>query len=76
MGSVGARWHSAVDERFFGSFKHDWAFKIVEPTRGCMKADVMKYVRQYNMERLHSTNQDMSPVMYEKENFKLHKLSR
>jgi len=73
MGSVGACWDNAVVERFFGSLKHDWIFKIAQPTREHMKADVAKYMRYYNMERLHSANQDMSPAAYEKASFKLQK---
>ncbi len=75
MGSVGACWDNAVVERFFGSLKHDWIFKIAQPTREHMKADVAKYMRYYNMERLHSANQDMSPAAYEKASFKLQKRS-
>lgn len=65
MGSVGACWDNAVVERFFGSLKHDWIFKIAQPTREHMKADVAKYMRYYNVERLHSANDDLSPVAYE-----------
>jgi putative transposase len=28
MGDVGACWDNAVVERFFGSLKHDWIFKV------------------------------------------------
>ena len=34
MGDVGACWDNAVVERFFGSLKHDWIFKVAQPTRG------------------------------------------
>lgn len=37
MGDVGACWDNAVVERFFGSLKHDWIFKIAQPTRDHMK---------------------------------------
>ena len=40
MGDVGACWDNAVVERFFGSLKHDWLFKIHQPTREFMKQDV------------------------------------
>jgi putative transposase len=33
MGDVEACWDYAEAERFFGSFKHDWIFKIAQPTR-------------------------------------------
>ena len=65
MGDVGACWDNAVVERFFGSLKHDWIFKVAQPTRDHMKDDVMAYMRYYNLERLHSANGDLSPVNYE-----------
>ena len=52
-------------ERFFGSLKHDWIFKIAQPTREHMKKDVAAYMRYYNLERLHSANGDQSPINYE-----------
>ena len=65
MGSVGACWDNAVVERFFGSLKYDWLFKIAQPTREHMKADVAEYMRYYNTERLHSANNDLSPAEFE-----------
>ncbi len=66
MGDVGACWDNAVVERFFGSLKHDWLFKVHQPTREHTKEDVLAYMRYYNLDRLHSANNDMSPVNYEK----------
>ena len=65
MGDVGACWDNAVVERFFGSLKHDWLFKVHQPTRAHMRQDVMEYMKYYNVERLHSANGDLSPIMYE-----------
>lgn len=65
MGDVGACWDNAVVERFFGSLKHDWLLKVHQPSREHMKQDVAAYMRYYNLERLHSANNDMSPVEYE-----------
>jgi putative transposase len=65
MGDVGACWDNAVVERFFGSLKHDWLFKIAQPTRDHMNNDVAAYMRYYNSDRLHTANGDMSPVKYE-----------
>jgi len=65
MGDVGACWDNAVVERFFGSLKHDWIFKIAQPTREHMKIDVAAYMRYYNLERLHTANGDQSPINYE-----------
>lgn len=66
MGDVGACWDNAVVERFFGSLKHDWIFKVHQPTRKQMKQDVAAYIKYYNLNRLHSSNGDMSPAQYEK----------
>ena len=65
MGDVGACWDNAVVERFFGSLKHDWILKIHQPTRTKMKKDVAAYMKYYNLERLHSSNGDLSPINYE-----------
>ena len=66
MGDVGACWDNAVVERFFGSLKHDWLFKVHQPTRAHMKEDVTAYMKYYNLDRLHSSNGDLSPMEYEK----------
>jgi putative transposase len=65
MGDVGACWDNAVVERFFGSLKHDWLFKVPQPSRAHMQEDVMKYMKYYNVERLHSANADQSPIEFE-----------
>jgi|TARA_B110000211_G_scaffold173866_1_gene196386 putative transposase len=65
MGDVGACWDNPVVERFFGSLKHDWIFKVHQPTRSHMKNDVEAYTKYYNLDRLHSSNGDLSPVEYE-----------
>ncbi len=61
MGDVGACWDNDVVERFFGSLKHDWLFKVHQPTRKHMKSDVAVYIKYYNSERLHSANSDETP---------------
>ena len=66
MGDVGACWDNAVVERFFGSLKHDWLFKVHQPTRAHMRQDVEAYMKYYNLDRLHSSNGDLSPIEYEK----------
>ncbi len=60
-----ACWDNAVVERFFGSLKHDWLFKVSQPTREFMKQDVAAYMKYYNIERLHSANGDLSPIEFE-----------
>jgi putative transposase len=63
MGDVDACWERhAVVERFFGSLKHDWIFKIYQTRREHMATDVAAYMRYYNVERLHTKNGDQSPV--------------
>ena len=66
MGDVGACWDNAVVERFFGSLKHDWLFKVPMHSRKAMKKDVGLYMKYYNNDRLHSANDDMSPAAYER----------
>tara|TARA_B100001059_G_scaffold161647_1_gene161241 strand:- start:159 stop:773 length:615 start_codon:yes stop_codon:yes gene_type:complete len=65
MDDVGACWDNAVVERFFGRLKHDFLLKVAQPTREHMKNDVAEYMKYYNLERLHSANNDQSPVEYE-----------
>lgn len=65
MGDVGACWDNAVVERFFGSLKHDWLYKIAQPTREHMMQDVAAYIRYYNLERRHTAAGGLSPVEYE-----------
>lgn len=65
MGDVGACWDNAVVERFFGSLKHDWLLKVHQPTREHIKRDVQIYMKYYNLERLHTANENMSPIEFE-----------
>jgi putative transposase len=65
MGDVGACWDNAVVERFFGSIKHDWLFKVPQPTRSHIREDVARYMKYYNVERLHSANLDQSQIEFE-----------
>ena len=43
-------------ERFFGSLKHDWLLRILQPTRGFTKQDVGTYMKYYRIERLLTVN--------------------
>jgi putative transposase len=54
-----------VVERFFGSLKHDWIFKIEQPTRELITKDIAAYMGYYNLERLHTKNGDQSPINFE-----------
>ncbi len=52
-------------ERFCRRLKLDWILKVRQPTREHMRNDVAAYMRYYNLERLHSANNNMSPINYE-----------
>ena len=65
MGDVGACWDNAIVEPFFSSLKHDWIFKVPQPTRAHMKKDVAGYMKYYNLERLDSSNGYQTPVSFE-----------
>lgn len=65
MSGVGACWDNAVVERFFGSLKNEWLLKVYHLTRQTMKQDVEEYIRYYNRDRLHTANDDLSPIEFE-----------
>lgn len=69
MGDVGTCYDNAVVERFFGSLKYDWILKAPQPTRKHMKQNVAAYMKYYNLDRLHTSNGDISPVNYEDSQF-------
>ena len=75
MGDVGACWDNAVVERFFGSLKHDWIFKVAQPTRDHMTSDVAAYIKYYNVDRLHTANGGVSPIHFESAQQKVSGLS-
>jgi putative transposase len=62
MADVGACWDNSVVERFSGSLKHDWILKIHQPTRTHMKRYVAAYMCYYNVDKLYSANDDLSPL--------------
>ena len=66
FGRCQACWDNAVVERFFDSLKHDWIFKVAQPTREHVNQDVTVYMYYYNQQRFDSSNRDMSPVKFEK----------
>ena len=53
--------YNAMVESFFGSLKHGWIFKVNQPTREHMTEDVRAYIKYYNLDRLHSSNNELSP---------------
>lgn len=66
MGDVGACWDNAVMERFWGSLKHEWLLLVPQPTRAGMEQDVATYICDYNLDRNHAANGELSPVHYER----------
>ena len=38
--------------------------KVAQPTYGHMKQDVADYIRYYNNHRLHTANNNLSPINY------------
>jgi len=66
VGSVGACWDNAVVERFFGVLKYDWIFRVHQPARVHMTIDERGYIKYYDLERLHISNCDLTPLQYKK----------
>ncbi|GBL03321.1 integrase catalytic subunit [Glaciecola sp. KUL10] len=56
---------NALVERFFGSLKYDWLFKVPQLASEFTKNDVAGDMRYYNMIRFNSANVDQSPINYE-----------
>lgn len=50
---------------FFGSLKHDYLFEVAQASREYIQQDVAAYIKCYDVERLHSSNGDQSPVEYD-----------
>nr|HIL76225.1 IS3 family transposase [Rhodospirillales bacterium] len=71
MGDVGTCYDNTIVERFFGGLKHDWIFKMYQPTREFMKQDVVNYIKYYNLDRLHSANGSLSPINFENSQIKV-----
>ena len=71
-----ACWDNAVVERFFGSLKHEWLYNVHYLKRCDMEADVNQYIRYYNQRRLHTANNDLSPIEYEQTKGSLNYVSK
>ena len=71
MSGIGTCWDNAVVERFFGSLKNEWLLKVYHLSRQTMTQDVEHYIRYYNHDRLHSANEDLSPVELEMSQLKV-----
>lgn len=66
MDDVGAYWDTQYGcWTLFWSLKHDWIFKISQPTREYMRKNVVAYMAYYNIRRLHTANGEQSPINHE-----------
>lgn len=69
--AFGACWDYAAVERFFGSLKHDWLFKVPQPTREFTKKDAVELIWYYNVKRLHLASADQSQINHKNSFFKV-----
>ena len=66
MGDVDVSRDNALIERFFGSLKQGWIFKVHQPTCKEMTKDVWVYIQYYNLDLFRSSSNYLLPVQYEK----------
>jgi putative transposase len=71
MGDVGCCFDNAVVERFFGSLKHEGLGPTRMMTETQLQTHIANYIRYYNMTRLHSRNDGMSPFTFESSQIKV-----
>ncbi len=71
MGDVGCCYDNAVVERFFGSLKHEGLGPTRMMTEDQLQTKIANYIRYYNMTRLHSSNDGMSPFTFENSQLKV-----
>lgn len=57
--------HRGLLNNVLDRLKHHWTFKVSQSTRDRIQQDAAKYIRCYNVYRLHSNNSNLSPVRYE-----------
>jgi transposase InsO family protein len=65
MSRRGNCWDNAVVESFFASLKKERVYRTTYTTGKQALHDVSDYIGWYNHQRMHSTNDDYSPVEYE-----------
>lgn len=65
MSRRGNCWDNAVVESFFASLKKERVYRTTYATGKHALYDVSDYIGWYNHQRMHSTNDDYSPVEYE-----------
>ena len=67
MSHKGDCWHNAVAESFFHSLKTECIYRDTLKTKAMAKKVIFDYIEVfYNRQRLHSANDYLSPVGYEK----------
>ena len=66
MSRKGNCWDNAPMESFFGTFKRELDEGFVWPTRADAIAAVTEYMRFYNVQRLHSTLDYVTPEEYDR----------
>jgi transposase InsO family protein len=65
MSRRGNCWDNAVVESFFATLKKERVYRTTYATGKQALHDVSDYIGWYNHQRMHSTNDDYSPVEYE-----------
>lgn len=65
MSRRGNGWDNAVVESFFASLKKERVYRTTYTTGKQALHDVSDYIGWYNHQRMHSTNDNYSPVEYE-----------
>lgn len=65
MSGRGAYLDNAAVERFFGSLKNEWLLNVYHLTRKSMTIYVENYIKYYNLVRLHTSLNDVSPIEFE-----------
>jgi len=66
MSRKGNCWDNAVAESFFHTLKTELVYHEIYETRAQANQSIFEYIEVfYNRERMHSTNNNLSPVQYE-----------
>ena len=66
MSRKGNCWDNAVAESFFHTLKTELVYHEIYETRAQANQSILEYIEVfYNRERIHSTNNNLSPVEYE-----------
>ena len=66
MSRRGNCWDNSPMERVFRSFKTEWMPKTLYSSFNQAEQDIMKYIKYYNSDRVHSYNDYLTPIQAEK----------